>query len=57
MSLSFREAEQPALIVGQPILAAAGFQPAFAEHEGSLVARKSRLKGGRGHDCPLRRAA
>jgi hypothetical protein len=28
--------------VGQPILTAAGFQPAFAEHEGALMARKSR---------------
>jgi hypothetical protein len=40
----------PAQIVGQPILAAAGFQPAF--REGSLMSRKSRLKGGCGQDCP-----
>ena len=30
------------LVVGQPIVAAAGFQPA----------RKGRLKGGCGQDCP-----
>jgi hypothetical protein len=29
----------------------AGFQPAFAEHEGSLTVRKSRLKGGCRQDC------
>src|ERR1039458_1014452 len=40
-----------AQIVGQPILAAAGFQPAFAP-EGSLTSPKSRLKGGSGQDCP-----
>src|ERR1035441_3066474 len=40
-----------AQIVGQPILAAAGFQPAFAP-EGSLTSPKSRLKGGCGQDCP-----
>jgi hypothetical protein len=42
------------LLVGQPILAAAGFQPATAraKHEGSLTALKSRLKGGCGQDCP-----
>jgi hypothetical protein len=36
--------------VGQPILAAAGFQPAFAEHEARLWP-KNRLKGGCGQDC------
>jgi PAS domain S-box-containing protein len=38
--------------VGQPILAAAGFQPALADCEDSRTARKSRLKGGCGQDCP-----
>jgi hypothetical protein len=41
-----------AQIVGQPIVAAAGFQPAFAKCEGSQIERKSRLKGGCGQDCP-----
>ncbi len=39
-------------IVGQPILAAAGFQPALPECEEPLVGRKSRLKAGCGQDCP-----
>jgi hypothetical protein len=38
--------------VGQPILAAAGFQPALAGCKGSLSARISRLKGGCGQNCP-----
>jgi hypothetical protein len=37
--------------VGQPILAAAGFQPALAAGESLHVARKSRLKGGCRQDC------
>jgi len=40
------------MIVGQPILAAAGFQPALAASEDSCMARKSRLKGGCRQDCP-----
>jgi hypothetical protein len=35
-------------IVGQPILAAAGFKPALAE---KFISRESRLKGGRRQDC------
>jgi hypothetical protein len=38
-------------IVGQPIMAAAGFQPAFADRECWLMAGKSRLKGGCRQDC------
>ena len=38
--------------VRQPILAAAGFQPALAGCKGSLSARISRLKGGCGQNCP-----
>jgi hypothetical protein len=52
MPHTFPEAANSAQIVGQPILAAAGFQPAFAEHEGSLTVRKSRLKAGYRQDCP-----
>jgi hypothetical protein len=37
--------------VGQPILAAAGFQPALAGIEDSRMSRKSRLKGGCRQDC------
>src|ERR1039458_79268 len=40
--------------VGQPILAAAGFQPALAWCDDSRLAGKSRLKGGCGQDCPPR---
>jgi hypothetical protein len=40
-----------ATIVGQPIMAAAGFQPAFADRERWLMAGKSRLKGGCRQDC------
>ncbi len=43
--------------VGQPILAAVGFQPALARCAGSFGARQSHLKGGwaqRAHqDCPM----
>ena len=38
-------------LVGQPILAAAGFQPAPADCEDSRPGRKSRLKGGCRQDC------
>src|ERR1017187_169368 len=38
--------------VGQPILAAAGFQPALAEYQGSPTAQESRLKGGCRQECP-----
>src|ERR1039458_1828096 len=38
--------------VGQPILAAAGFQPALAWCDDSRLAGKSRLKGRCGQDCP-----
>ena len=38
------------MLVGQPILAAAGFQPAMAEYEHSHLVRKSRLKGGCSQD-------
>jgi hypothetical protein len=38
-------------IVGRPILAAAGFQPALFVREDSHIARKSRLKGGCRQDC------
>jgi hypothetical protein len=41
----------PSSIVGQPILAAAGFQPARDRIEDSRVLRKSRLKGGCRQDC------
>ena len=37
--------------VGQPILAAAGFQPAFPACEGSRTPGESRLKGGCRQDC------
>jgi hypothetical protein len=37
--------------VRQPILAAAGFQPALAGIEDSRMSRKSRLKGGCRQDC------
>jgi hypothetical protein len=37
--------------VGQPILAAAGFQPAPEGIGGSHMPRKSRLKGGCRQDC------
>ena len=37
--------------MGQPILAAAGFQPALTGSEGSRMARESRLKGGCRQDC------
>jgi hypothetical protein len=40
-----------AQMAGQPILAAAGFQPALTARESSYTARKSRLKGGCRHDC------
>src|ERR1039458_5485324 len=49
---SFFQRCDSAHLVGQPILAAAGFQPALAGCEDSRTARKSRLKGGCGHDCP-----
>ena len=39
-------------IVGQPILAGAGFQPALAEQVGLRISPKGRLKGGCGQDCP-----
>src|ERR1022692_3845834 len=39
------------LSVGQPILAAAGFQPALAGIEDSRMPRKSRLKGGCRQNC------
>jgi hypothetical protein len=38
--------------VGQPILAAAGFQPALEDCEEARMARESRLKGGCGQNCP-----
>jgi hypothetical protein len=38
-------------IVGRPILAAAGFQPAFFVREDPRITRKSRLKGGCRQDC------
>src|SRR5450756_1541985 len=38
-------------LVGQPILAAAGFQPALAVCRDSRSARKSRLKGGCRQNC------
>src|ERR1019366_3965500 len=38
-------------LVGQPILAAAGFEPAPANCEDSRPGRKSRLKGGCRQDC------
>jgi hypothetical protein len=39
------------LAVGQPILAAAGFQPAPAGIGDSHMPRKGRLKGGCRQDC------
>src|ERR1017187_2670196 len=39
--------------VGQPILAAAGFQPAFSSIEDFRMPRISRLKGGCRQDCLL----
>jgi hypothetical protein len=41
MSLSFREAERPALIVGQAILPAAAFQAAPSDHERAFVLEKA----------------
>jgi hypothetical protein len=38
--------------VGQPILAAAGFQPALACRKELFAEGKSRLKGGCGQDWP-----
>jgi hypothetical protein len=38
-------------LVRQPILVAAGFQPALGACENSGIARKSRLKGGCRQDC------
>jgi hypothetical protein len=38
-------------IVGRPILAAAGFQPARAACEALRTLRTSRLKGGCRQDC------
>src|ERR1035437_7377440 len=40
-----------AQIVGEPILAAAGFQPALAGHEGSCSREKAAWKGGCRQDC------
>ena len=41
-----------ARLVGQPILAAAGFQPAPEGCEEARMVRESRLKGGCGQNCP-----
>jgi hypothetical protein len=48
MPLTLDPGHHSAHIVGQPILAAAGFQSALAGYEDSRIARKSRLKGGCG---------
>jgi hypothetical protein len=39
------------LTVGQPILAAAGFQPALTSRKTCAATRKGRLKGGRRQNC------
>jgi hypothetical protein len=52
MPLTLDRSDHSAQIVGQPILAAAGFQPAIPGYEDSRIARKSRLKGGCGQNCP-----
>jgi hypothetical protein len=52
MPHTFDPGDHPAQIVGQPILAAAGFSAGLCPREGSLTSRRSRLKGGCGQDCP-----
>jgi hypothetical protein len=51
MPHTFPNIGNPAEVVGQPILAAAGFQPAFAG-SGTRTGFESRLKGGCGQNCP-----
>ena len=51
MPLTLDIRDYSAQIVGRPILAAAGFQPALAWCEDSRIARNSRLKGGCRQDC------
>jgi hypothetical protein len=50
------ESKLSAQMVGQPTLAAAGFQPASGGHEDSPISQRSRLKGvpreDSGQDCP-----
>jgi hypothetical protein len=45
-------ASESAKFVGQPILAAAGFQPALEGSEAARMTREGRLKGGCGQNCP-----